>query len=72
VLPEGGIATISASGGKARSLSLGLQPAWDPDSDRIAYTRWPPSNEFSVWVMNADGGGRWLVLRNARGPSWRP
>jgi hypothetical protein len=72
VLPDGGIATIPASGGKSRFLSPGLQPTWDPDSDRIAYTRWPPSNEFSVWLMNAAGSGRRLVMRDAREPSWSP
>jgi Tol biopolymer transport system component len=71
-LPDGGIATIPAAGGRSRFLSPGLASTWDPDSDRIAYTRWPPNLEFSVWVMNANGTGRQLVMRNAREPSWRP
>jgi Tol biopolymer transport system component len=72
VLRDGGIATMPAAGGKARFLTPGLQPAWAPGSDRIAYARWPASNEFSVWVMNANGSGKRLAVRDAREPSWRP
>ena len=72
VLPDGGIATIPASGGKSRFLAPGLAPAWSPDSTRIAFTRWPPSNIFSVWVMNANGSSQRQLMRDAREPAWRP
>jgi TolB protein len=72
VLPNGGIATVSATGGASRFLGNGLQPDWSPDGKRIALARFPASERFSVWVMNADGSNRQLVKRQARSPAWRP
>jgi Tol biopolymer transport system component len=70
--PDGGVATVPAAGGRARWLGNGMEPSFSPSGNQIVFTRWPATNQFNVWTMNADGSGRRLVMRDARTPAWRP
>jgi Tol biopolymer transport system component len=71
-LPDGGVATARADGSAVRKLGKGFEPDWSPDRSRIVFTRWPRSNDFSIWVMKADGSGRHRILQHALTPAWRP
>jgi Tol biopolymer transport system component len=44
-------------------------PSWSPGGARIAYSR---GFNGSVWVMDADGRNKRLVITNAAAPSWSP
>jgi Tol biopolymer transport system component len=70
--PDGGIRSVPSSGGTVRELHAGMQPDVSAGGDRIAFTRWPASGRFSVWVMALDGSGAREVLGDARDPAWRP
>jgi Tol biopolymer transport system component len=83
VVLVGGLLVTPALGIGSRILDLiesphglpGVQaPIWSPDGGRIAYfSRGEGSKE--VYVVNADGGGRRLLTRDARypaTPAWSP
>lgn len=45
-----------------------LAPAWSPDGTRIAYVRLDPGDEqYSLWVMNADGTNQHEILKGQVG-----
>jgi Tol biopolymer transport system component len=46
---------------------LPLSAAWAPDGSRIAY--W---SDDSVWLVDADGGNRSELARDAGSPTWSP
>jgi TolB protein len=52
------------------------QPAWAPDSRRIAYAAFPKEGgSFDLWVVNADGSGRRRLTStpaNEIFPAWHP
>ena len=58
-----------------------FEPAWSPDGRRLAYVHstgvqiGPGTAGTEIWVMNADGGGKRRLTRNALwdgSPTWRP
>jgi Tol biopolymer transport system component len=68
------IYTIPAAGGSPTRLThddvSNIEPAWSPDSARIAY--WSGGE---LWVMNADGTNQHRIYRGSGGawsPSWSP
>jgi WD40-like Beta Propeller Repeat len=52
------------------------QPAWSPDSRRIAYAAFPKEGgSFDLWVVNVDGSGRRRLTTtpaNEIFPAWHP
>jgi dipeptidyl aminopeptidase/acylaminoacyl peptidase len=74
----GPIYAINADGRNLRYLTTGLDPAFSPDGQRVAFTRWD-SPGFgalgSVWVINVDGSGEQVVIGGVgrpKSPAWSP
>ncbi|MFT6006388.1 MAG: imidazolonepropionase-like amidohydrolase/Tol biopolymer transport system component [Pseudoalteromonas tetraodonis] len=75
----GDIYTMSASGGKATSISNGLpweiQPRFSPDGSKIAFISDREGGD-NIWVMDADGQGRKSIskekFRLMNNPTWSP
>lgn len=70
--PEGGVFTVSSSGGTPRRLARGYEPAWSPDGRRLAFTRWGEGDRMELWVIRRDGTGARRLRRDAEAPDWRP
>jgi Tol biopolymer transport system component len=74
---QGGLWTLSASGGEATPLDAGLEithPVWSPDGDRIAFQTFV-DHYYQIWVVEADGSDpRPLTEGHAdhREPAWSP
>src|SRR5262249_23655895 len=51
----------------ARVMPIGYAPAWSPDGDRIAF-----GATGDVWVADADGTHRDLLVQDADAPAWSP
>jgi Tol biopolymer transport system component len=58
-------------------------PAWSPDGDRVAFTKWTnvggtasnvrtEDQTTSIWTMDADGTNAQLVVEGAPGQAWIP
>lgn len=67
------IYTSGADGSDAEPLTRNsvedLQPAWAADGRRLAFVRLG-AGRAAIWVMNGDGSGKRLVVRNAVEPAW--
>ena len=51
------------------------EPAWSPDSQRIAFVSWRENLWNEIYVMDADGTNRKRLTHNMvsdRGPTWSP
>jgi TolB protein len=71
--PDGGVATIAASGGASRSLGRGYEANWSPDGNQIVFARMGlTAAGDSTWIMNRDGSSRKLLSRSVGTPEWRP
>ncbi len=83
----GGIYTVSTDGADLTRLipgkdypwpDLKLHPTWSPDGKRIAFCdKAKKTDTLRLWVANADGSGRRLLLRRQhidmiQHPSWSP
>jgi Tol biopolymer transport system component len=61
--------TISVNGTGLQPVTNGIDPAWSPDGEQIAFTRW--DDPRGVWVVSAAGGEQQVFAWNdARWPSW--
>lgn len=71
--PGGALYTVNADGSNLRRLgAVGLDPAWSPTGDRIAFADWNPPR--GIYVVRADGSGRnrvfdWELIK---APAWSP
>jgi dipeptidyl aminopeptidase/acylaminoacyl peptidase len=48
-------------------LPVGYAPAWSPNAERLAYV-----TRGNLWVADADGTHRSLLVRDADNPAWAP
>jgi Tol biopolymer transport system component len=72
-LPDGGVATVLAAGGKPHPLGRGYLADWSADGGQIIYARLGlTAAGDSIWLMNADGTARHRILQGASMPAWRP
>jgi dipeptidyl aminopeptidase/acylaminoacyl peptidase len=72
-LPDGGVATIPAAGGRSRFLGKGFEADWSPDGRQIVFARrGDATTGDSIWIMNRDGSGRHRIMARAAAPAWRP
>jgi len=81
---QGDVWVMAAEGGDARRLTRGLKadsPSWSPDGRRIVFVRaaaafmQPDERRRSLWIMNADGSGRFKMTFDfsmVAHPAWRP
>src|SRR4051812_24639769 len=53
--------------GGARVMQIGYAPAWSPSGDRIAFV-----TKGDLWVADADGTHRALLVPRADTPAWSP
>ncbi|MFC2023863.1 DPP IV N-terminal domain-containing protein, partial [Chloroflexota bacterium] len=68
----GPIYSISVDGSGLQRLTTGIEPAWSPDGNQIAFARWQQPR--GMWVIDADGSGERRVFDwgETRWPSWSP
>lgn len=61
----GSIYIINTDGSNARNISgeaFDESPNWSPDGSKIVFDSSPPADSMThIWIMNADGSGRWQV-----------
>ena len=69
-LPGGGVGKVRLRDRQRSRLGKGLLAAWAPSGRAIAFTRWPPNLDFSVWTMRSDGSHRQRIAVDARNPDW--
>jgi Tol biopolymer transport system component len=64
--------TIDADGTNLQPITSGIDPAWSPDGDQIAFVRWEEPR--GVWVVDVETGSEWRVFddNQTRSPSWSP
>ena len=73
---QGGLLVWSVGASKATPIITGLkQPitslAWTPKASQISYAVAQPSGlQSSLWIVNADGSNRHLLLANGSWPAW--
>jgi len=53
--------------GPHRVMQIGYAPAWSPSAERIAFV-----TKGDLWVADADGTHRGLLVRDADTPAWSP
>jgi Tol biopolymer transport system component len=71
--PNGGVAVVSAAGGKPRALGRGYLADWSTDGNRIVFARLGQTAAGdSIWIENRDGSGRRAVAHRATDPAWQP
>jgi TolB protein len=62
---------MNADGSDQRNLTQSTEteafPVWSPDGRKIAY-----QSNFDIYVMNADGSEKSLLVPDGSGPSWSP
>ena len=53
--------------GPHRTMAIGYAPAWSPDAERLAFV-----TRGDLWVADADGSHRSLLVAAAEQPVWSP
>ena len=56
-------------------LSTDIEPAWSPDSQRIAFASWREGRTAEIYVMDANGENQRRLTHNMatnRSPAWSP
>ncbi len=72
-LPDGGIATVHAAGGRPRYRGRGYLADWSADGSQIVFARLGQTAAGdSIWLMNADGTNRHRIMQGATDPACRP
>ncbi len=60
----GELYVINADGSGLRRLTDGLDPAWSPDAEKIAFTRW--RNPWGAYLISPDGSGEQRIVDGVR------
>ncbi|MGD8488425.1 MAG: hypothetical protein PVJ23_05945 [Anaerolineae bacterium] len=66
----GDIYVIDAAGTGLRRVTDGLDPAWSPDGDQIAFTRW--RSPWGLYLLDATGEERIVDGSKLKEPAWSP
>jgi hypothetical protein len=78
---DGRIYRTTWKGGQEVPLTVGFQPAWSPDGQRIAFVRWGSENRPDIYMMASDGsdvvrrtfeGGAGNFTAGLHSPTWSP
>jgi len=66
------IYVINADGSGLRRLTDGLDPAWSPDGNKVAFARW--RDPRGIYVIDEDGRNETLLFgwSEAKAPAWSP
>jgi len=66
------IYVINADGSGLRRLTDGMDPAWSPDGQKVAFARW--RDPRGIYVIDEDGSNETLVFgwSQAKAPAWSP
>jgi len=66
------IYVINADGSGLRRLTDGLDPAWSPDGNKVAFARW--RDPRGIYVVDEDGSNETLLFgwSEAKAPAWSP
>jgi Tol biopolymer transport system component len=57
-----GMFYVVSSDGVNSFATDGGQPSWSPDGKKIVFSTWDDSEEYSIWIMNADGGSKRRIV----------
>ena len=74
----GSIMVMRADGTAVSRLTRGafdVGPVWSPEGSKLAFTRLTFRRlepRSAVWVMNSDGSGQRMLVRDASSPAWSP
>ncbi len=68
----GSIYTINVDGSHLQRITDGMEPAWSPDGQQIAFSRWREPR--GVWLIGTDGSNERRIFdwSETRHPSWSP
>jgi TolB protein len=66
------IYVINADGSGLRRLTDGMDPAWSPDGQKVAFARW--RDPRGIYVIGEDGRNETLLFgwSQAKAPAWSP
>jgi len=66
------IYVINADGSGLRRLTDGMDPAWSPDGNKVAFARW--RDPRGIYVIDEDGRNETLLFgwSEAKAPAWSP
>jgi TolB protein len=69
---DSAVYVTTADGTGFRKLTTGWNSSWSPDGTRIVFVDGPDDSSADVYVIDADGSGRELVVRDGNEPVWSP
>jgi hypothetical protein len=66
------IYVINADGTDLRRLTDGMDPAWSPDGQKVAFARW--RDPRGIYIIDEDGSNETLLFdwSEAKAPAWSP